>query len=412
MKILEEIRSKEFRRNVLILRREKRSAQLKSKLATASMQSSRSLFEPGYLGWMPCPRPAPDSEKCVTTPFVPDKSFSARGTSSFLVAERQPLLNGDSHFEPQSPRHRPGALSTRGAIISESKKISFFSKNPYVEETSDISEKNNWGIFESMEALIRKEGSRLMCTKSPILLTRELKRIGVSLDDVTLEKLFKELDKQRQRWEYQLRLIYGNMFSGNEKRFPMSEVCSWTEEAPGGSYVAEKDQKTIEGRLAKGNKTMSPCFISRTKRTSISNTGALPIALSSDRKQRHVKQRRNLRQLRRTVFDSKGQRFVRCDDDMAKCRTSTEAPSVTCNERPWSYMLSEELRGRDVSELRVRLSQIASEATNRAREDSKSVRMGDDKDAISELLESHGRAEWKRLRSRRCGSKETHTYGP
>ncbi len=248
MEALERIKTHEFRREIRRKRKERNHRE-----THFGSTEERKVFEKGY--W-PFSQPDPSNpgpcDHVVSRASVPQ----SKPSSSFLSSPRKSRPQ-KSYFEPRatfSSFRKDG-----GVKFIESDRVTTVSinQNPFLPEPVKKKVKDDWGAFEGRRELLKSKGRSLENVRSSGSLSRSLAQLGVTLSDLTLNRLFQYLQKKRVDREYRYNQVYGAAAQLREKRSDSNTNSLW---GPGEFYDASKDVRTIEGSLALqrgGRSTMS-----------------------------------------------------------------------------------------------------------------------------------------------------------
>ena len=248
MEVLERIKTHEFRREIRRKRKERSHIR-----KTHFGSSRRKVFEKGY--W---PFTQPDPSNPGPCDHVPSQAIvsHSKPSSSFLTSSRKSRTE-TSYFEPRatfSSFRKDG-----GVKFIESDRVTTVSinQNPFLPEHVKKKVNDDWGAFEGRRELLKSKGRSLENVRSSGSLSRSLAQLGVTLSDLTLNRLFQYLQKKRVDREYRYNQVYGAAAQLREKRSDSNTNSLW---GPGEFYDASKDVRTIEGSLALqrgGRSTMS-----------------------------------------------------------------------------------------------------------------------------------------------------------
>ena len=350
METLERIKVHEFRREI---RRKRLMRERKSRESNFGSKEERRIFEKGYCSWMPFTQadssyPGP-CEYTMSDHHNVNADRKRYQTSCFLSSPRKALTESSSYFEPRATFS--SFQKDRGVKFRESDRVTTVSinQNPFLPEPVKVDVKDDWGPFLGRRELLKAKGRSLENVRSSGSLSRSLAQLGVTLSNGTLDRLFEYLQKKRIDREYRYNQVYGAAAQLRERRSASNTNSSW---GPGEFYDASKDVRTIEGSIA-------------LKRGGYATMGSL--GTRSDPTEWNGTARRDdfLREYRRRHLKSikRDHSFERDVSSLSKS-SSGDRP---CS--PFQYYIPDELRGRDIAELRSTLKNIWTEEKERGRKE-------------------------------------------
>ena len=337
METLERIKVHEFRREI---RRKRMIEERHSRETHFGSTEKRKIFEKGCWPFLqadpshpgPCDHP-PKHRDCIQKP-----------SSSFLSSPRKSRTEM-TYFEPGNPvsSFRKGG----GVKFIEADRVTTVSitQNPFLPEPVKVQVQNNWGPFQGRRELIKAKGRALENVRSTGSLSRSLAQMGITLSDLTLSRLFEYLQKKRIDREYRYNQVYGAAAQLREKRSSSNGNSRGGPENRN-NPSASKDVRTIEGSLAlqRGGRSTMNSSGTRSDPTEWSGTAAKRDDFLREYRRHHLKD-------------------IVKRDDVSSQRDLNNTTSLLSSSRsqevePFQYYIPDELRGRDIAELRTTLKNI------------------------------------------------------
>lgn len=374
-------------------------------------------FEANYLGWMPNThaaegQPGPGAHHPKAPEWVQRTGQSCSGSSSFASTTKPPPVK-HSYFNPRAPR--PADLKEIGGALDKAARVTIFDRGPSESNTLRqsagmiIVPQDDWGPFSGAPALLKAHEKELSPKKSTVLLARAIRDLGVKLSDHSVWRLFETLRERREAKEYELRLIYGDMFHSNEKSFPESCLTSWSRLAPGEHYNAASDVRTIEGALAanarKPQKTST--FRSETNRVApqewVGDQCRVPKKRPAAAARQPAKTLRDSSTMRTKGMAGARRTHGASGTSPLRQRGSwgTKQQRVPAIEKePWFYEMPDELRGRDVADLRLQLKHIWTEEYEKGVKEAEQYARTHKDDSITATLSGSQLLEWNSMKQR------------
>eukprot|EP00941_MAST-03F_sp_MAST-3F-sp1_P005823 g5823.t1 len=254
-----------------------------------------------------------------------------------------------------------------------------------------LAEEDDWGEhFDSFAAVEKELGTFIEEKKTPLSLQLWLKKnYGIILSQRSLQRLFDRGKVRIQKRQHVLRMIYGNMLRKREKRFPEALTQHVTKIGPGEYYSPETDLLSLWGseiRKSKGtgltHTYRCPPIMWKSGKTTCNNSEggsaysrrkALGDTIGRLRYDKRLS-RRKLRGRKKAGREAGEKcREKKSVEGRNEAKGQRETLQMRKRKEELRFELPEQLRGRNVAALRIKLGSIADEAREKVTKENDEV---------------------------------------